>query len=276
MRRVHIMAAFALLVVAALACNLGAEAVTPTPEGGPATVISDPASGVTVAAGEELSVQSTSTDDAGVARGDLQVDGAVVRSDTVPEDTPQPQFSIIQGWTPDTPGEYTLTVTAYREDGTAGDPASITVTVEEASAEEEEESSEPEPCVARANVDLNVRQGPSVAYPILRVLGIGQQAPVTGHNGDRSWWQIDGSGWISAPYTSVSGDCESVQVASFPPPPQGGQGGDHTATPSYTPTGGVTVTPTYTATPTYTGTPTATAKAAGSSARKHTAPNRDV
>jgi hypothetical protein len=239
--------ALAALLTAGLACNLptGAGNLTPTASGsGPVITINSPPSGSSGTVGTEFVVQSTSSDAVGVARVDLQVNGAVVRSDSTPDSAGQLQFAVLQGWTPSAPGSYTLTVIAYRADGTASGPASITVTITEAAAGGNDQ---PQACTVRANTDLNVRQGPSTAYAILRILPIGQQGAVTGHNGDRSWWQIDGSGWVSAPFVTSSGDCTGIQFASYPTPPP------VTATPTATATtSGATPT---SGTPTITGTP---------------------
>lgn len=288
---------FIWLVVAAwlmAACNLpgvGGDdpTVTPTPieedQGKPGVVIDSPPSGSTAAMGEEVFVQSTSTDTVGITRVDLQVDGTVVRSDNTPEETPQPQFSLLQAWTA-APGDHTLSVIAYRADGTASDPASVTITVSEEPVAEVEESPT---CTAKANTKLNVRQGPGVVYGVIGQLQLGQEVNVTGKLADNSWWQIDfngAPGWVSAPYTYPGGDCGAVAVAQAPPAPAGGQSGGgssaHTATPdpaysptpSYTP-GGPTPTYTYTytpggPTPTYTYTPTYTSTPGGPTA-VHTA-----
>jgi hypothetical protein len=66
----------------------------------------------------------------------------------------------------------------------------------------------------------------------------GEQAQITGHNGDRSWWQINGRNWISASFVITGGDCERVPIASYDQPP--------TPTPTLT----ATRTPTWTITPT--------------------------
>lgn len=95
-----------------------------------AVVINSPPSGSTYAVGDTIPVQSTSSDPAGVVRIDLIVNGETVSSDETPGGTPQLQYSLVQNWTPDEPGIYIVVVIAYREDGTAVVPASISVTIE--------------------------------------------------------------------------------------------------------------------------------------------------
>ena len=62
----------------------------------PITVIDSPASNSEYHAGEEVAIQSTSTDPTGVARVDLVVDGTVIRTDVPPQ--PQVTFTVIQTW----------------------------------------------------------------------------------------------------------------------------------------------------------------------------------
>lgn len=109
----------------------------------------------------------------------------------------------------------------------------------------------PQQCTGTATGAVNVRTGPSTYHPILRVLGEDEQAVITGHNGNRTWWQIQGTGWVSASYITTSGNCDNIGTATFPPAPP-------TFTPTYTPTPTTTPTntPTITNTPTLTLTPT--------------------
>lgn len=113
----------------------------------------------------------------------------------------------------------------------------------------------PQQCTAKASQAVNVRTGPSTFHPILRILAQDATGIITGRNNDSSWWQIDGNGWVSAPYVTTSGACGSIPVASFPPAPP-----TFTPTPTSTPT----ATPTFTATSvTATATATATATTSG-------------
>ncbi len=258
-----------LLATTALACNAtggqpAEEEDTVSDEGTPTIVINNPPAEGTV--GEEVLIQSTGTDSVGVARIDLQVDGVQVRTDEAPDPAGQPEYAVLQSWTPSSAGTFTLGVIAYRADGTASAPATTTVTVAEASTDSDTEE-EVQACSLRANTDVNVRTGPTTAYNILSVLNIGQEAPVTGHNGNQSWWQINGNGWVSAPFVTTLGDCSGVQTASFPAPPSGGSGGsggsnptatyaDATATYEATATTGGTTIPTPTVVATTDATPT--------------------
>jgi hypothetical protein len=79
---------------------------------------------------------------------------------------------------------------------------------------------EADDCVATASRDANMRTGPGQAWPVVSQLASGNSAKITGHNGDKTWWQLNDSAWISASLTTTSGDCTNVQVVGFPSPPQ--------------------------------------------------------
>jgi hypothetical protein len=76
--------------------------------------------------GESVVIQSTSTDASGIARVDLLVDGAVVRTDTTPG--PQLSFTLLQTWTA-TPGTHTVAVRAFNTANVESNPAAIALTV---------------------------------------------------------------------------------------------------------------------------------------------------
>src|SRR3990172_6374302 len=57
----------------------------------------------------------------------------------------------------------------------------------------------PDDCIATANEDVNMRTGPGKAWSVVSQLASGNSAKVTGHNGDKSWWQLNDSAWVSAP-----------------------------------------------------------------------------
>jgi len=62
---------------------------------------------------------------------------------------------------------------------------------------------------------LNMRSGPGVSYEIIDVLPRGTVAPVIGRNSSGAWLQIVNeavTGWISANYTTISGDLDALPV----------------------------------------------------------------
>ncbi|NIO70086.1 MAG: SH3 domain-containing protein [Anaerolineae bacterium] len=73
---------------------------------------------------------------------------------------------------------------------------------------------------------LNVRTGPSMAYPIVGGLSLGDSVEVVGKNTTGDWLQIahpsgsDDQGWIAAAYADLTGSLAAVPEVSAPPPPQ--------------------------------------------------------
>lgn len=64
-----------------------------------------------------------------IQRVEIRVDEATIADVTSPNASGAPRFSITQTWTPDSAGEYTVTVTAYRADGSASQPATVRINV---------------------------------------------------------------------------------------------------------------------------------------------------
>ena len=69
---------------------------------------------------------------------------------------------------------------------------------------------------------INVRQGPSTAYPRIGRVTNGHTSEVLGRNNDSSWILInhsDGQGWMSAQFAAIEGDLNRVDVIQVEPPP---------------------------------------------------------
>ncbi|MEA3336408.1 MAG: SH3 domain-containing protein [Chloroflexota bacterium] len=70
---------------------------------------------------------------------------------------------------------------------------------------------------------VNVREGPSIAYPIVGQVNQGEQYTLIGRNDASTWWKIccfsGREVWITAQLTTPGGSLNSVPVASAPPPP---------------------------------------------------------
>ena len=94
----------------------------------PQITIQSPIAGAQFNEGDDVPVQSTSTDKTGIVRVELLVDGAVVRSDAPPIAQGQTSFSVIQRWKA-TAGNHTISVRAYTASGAASDPAIVAITV---------------------------------------------------------------------------------------------------------------------------------------------------
>lgn len=130
-RYLHLWLVVGFLIVAALACTLP----WPRRGAGPTVVIDSPLSGTEVQAGQEVTIQSTSTDERGVTKVELWVDEALVRTDSSPVAEGQTPFSVLQSWTPLSPGEYTIVVKAYNAADQVGESEAITLHAVEGVAE---------------------------------------------------------------------------------------------------------------------------------------------
>jgi hypothetical protein len=115
-----------VLSLGALACDLTAATASK-----PIVVINSPPNGNQFREGEDIAVQSTSTDSSGIIRVELVVDGAIIRTD--PASSPQTSFSVIQIWNA-THGTHSISVRAYNSAGGASDPATISISVLQATA----------------------------------------------------------------------------------------------------------------------------------------------
>jgi outer membrane biosynthesis protein TonB len=87
--------------------------------------------------------------------------------------------------------------------------------------EEPQPTPEPQPVKATTTDVLNIRQGPARTTPSLGKLQKGQEVTVVGRNGDGTWLQIEipadiasGLGWVSAEFVTVTGDINTLPVAS--------------------------------------------------------------
>ncbi|HZQ10972.1 MAG TPA: NBR1-Ig-like domain-containing protein [Anaerolineae bacterium] len=96
-----------------------------TQQSKPTVIIASPPSGSLYTAGEEVVVQSTSTDPLGVTRVALIVDGNTVREDPSPVAQGQAQFSVLQSWVATTAGQHTITVRATNSQGATADSGII-------------------------------------------------------------------------------------------------------------------------------------------------------
>ncbi len=111
-----------------------------------------------------------------------------------------------------------------------------------------------------ANVDANVREGPSTDFKGVGALLNGQSATIEGKDPTGTWYQITfpagvgGKAWIAASTVTTSGDVNSLPIVSSP--------ATYTSTPTNTATAAATATATNTPLPiTATATSTATVTA---------------
>ncbi len=117
-----------LLILVLLAVSLFAPACATTPAASvkPNIILAAPPHGSEFREGDTVIVQSAATDSVSVARVELLVDNALVRSDSAL--SPQTYFSVAQSWKA-IQGKHTISVRAYNTAGVASDAASISITV---------------------------------------------------------------------------------------------------------------------------------------------------
>src|SRR5262245_13153732 len=208
--RLRLLVPLALLALAALACNLGAQPsqVTSTPGGTaaqtlvvqsnvPEVEIRSPADNSEAVINTEVQVYVRAVDSQGVPRIERRVDNQIVDTAASPEAAGTPSMDSILSWTPNSNGPHVIQVVAFRGN-TRGNPKSITITVRRTPAQVTNPAGPPafltasptnDPtCRVRADVNVNVRSGPGLNYGVITQLVVGSTAPVIGSNDDRSWW----------------------------------------------------------------------------------------
>jgi|GEM_PF-1587439 len=107
---------FIAIVFVAVAC---------APATKPAVVIESPATGAQVNKDDEVSIKFTATDSSGIAKIELVVDGASVKTDTI---QPVGTFAGVQKWKAIV-GSHTISIRAYNAAGTASEPATVALNV---------------------------------------------------------------------------------------------------------------------------------------------------
>ena len=71
---------------------------------------------------------------------------------------------------------------------------------------------------------LNIRSGPSTAFPVIGAARAGDEGEIVGRSADARWWAVStpslpgGVGWVSADFV-VATNAENVPVIASPPPP---------------------------------------------------------
>lgn len=255
------------VLLLASGCNLGGgqdetdEPIvvdTPADVGGqPSVVILSPEDGDEFVVDEQILFSVEATDVVGVTRVQLLANGQIVKTVSSETTTGDPDLDAVLDFTPRTTGDFAMSVIAFRG-ATASPPAEIGLIVrdEQADIENTPQTNPGLPqipndgvCRALVNVNLNMRSEPTTTRDnVIRVLPASTLAPITGRLGDNSWWELNvngQTGWVSADFTTIYGNCQTVPVRNIQ---------INTPIPSRTPT----LTPTHTSTPTLTPTLTPT------------------
>ena len=139
------MASYRVLVCIILLLAAGCTLPTNTPEeetslisGPPVVRIASPLPNATYLEGVSVNIQA-SVSNAGedIARVEILVDGTALATLQTPNAAGTPVFSITQTWLSSGIGAHEIAVTAFRADGTASTPATVTVNVVDTAATEE-------------------------------------------------------------------------------------------------------------------------------------------
>lgn len=70
---------------------------------------------------------------------------------------------------------------------------------------------------------LNVRSGPSTAYPVINRVKLDTKLTLTGRDARSTWFQIslnDKAGWVAGQYVKATGDVTALPVVEVAPPPK--------------------------------------------------------
>ncbi len=120
----HVLVSTILMMIVGLvatACNTASVTTTD-----PITVMNSPLNNAQFREGDQVTIQSTSTDQSGIIRVELSVDSNVVRTDPVQKS--QTTAVVVQTWTA-TAGTHTITVRAVNTSDASSAPASIAISV---------------------------------------------------------------------------------------------------------------------------------------------------
>ncbi len=151
LRQIKLWSLWMLSVMAVLTagCSLN---TSETPEtvisGAPIVRIASPQPNATYLASVSVNIQVVVTN-AGedIAHVEIKVDDQIISDIANPNSSDLPSFTINESWTAVGVGAHTLLVTAYRADGTASDPATVTFTIIERGSTETVAPTQSQPTV---------------------------------------------------------------------------------------------------------------------------------
>ena len=236
--------------------------------------ISKPVDGAHVPINTELEIQ-TQVSSPGVVTGvTLEVNGEPARDDLFTNRTFKSGV-VLQPWTPEAPGTYTLQVILKDANGQVasnvvtifvgeitpppltlidtqtdtptaqtGTPTATTIVTPTSTTTLTPEPDTPQ---ATSNQNANCRKGPGSAYPVVWSFMEGQTAPIVGRNTNNTWIvvdRLDGNGqcWVWTDLVNIQGNISDLPVVPAPPLPVT----DTPEEPTLTPTEESTI-PTYSA-----------------------------
>ena len=234
-RRIRLTLFFVLLTLVLVSFACHAPGTHPS---GPTVAIQAPATGTIVPVDEPVLISSVATDSngPGIARVELFVNSESIRVDESVMGV-QSVFDIAQLWIPTEEGQATITVVAYRKDGTPSAPASITLVVVGMTPDPSQPppyatlfptesvlpSSSPQATEAivqgRVGIPANIRSGPG---PFCPIVGAVQKDIVIGLlelSKDGLWYKTDylgqdQIGWITRDGITPLGDVGLIPVGN--------------------------------------------------------------
>lgn len=111
-------------------CNLNASTNTGAITGAPVVQIVSPEAGTTYLEGVAVNVQAQITNaGADIDRVEIALDDVLLTTLSAPNEDNAAAFALTHGWTAAGVGEHKIAVTAFRGDGSASEPASVTLSV---------------------------------------------------------------------------------------------------------------------------------------------------
>lgn len=196
---------------------------------------------------------------ADINRVEVSVDGIVIATIPTPNASGAATFSITQTWPAGEAGQHVLGVTAFRANGEASQPTSVTVdvlaelpsratatfTAAPATATSSlptatNTSAQPTNTPAPTNTlapdatatlavprvvsrGVNVRRGPGTNFePPVGVLAVGETADILAFNSDATWFRIrfgSGDGWVFRNIVDVEGNIDNLPREAGPATP---------------------------------------------------------
>lgn len=237
----RMMAAIVGVAGAALACSLGNPSTVQTQDlaTGPLVVMLAPVNGSVVAEGVDMILYAVAQDTGpGVSRLEFRVDDLAVGEVPAEQLDGQPSLLGQVSWRATGTSSHLVTVEAFRADGSSLGLSDVTVRVIEKPVAQLPNGAPdanaaalptltPAPTqavlpgvAARVNSpDLNVRQGPGTAYPVVGSLRQGDVVEIVGRSGDNVWWAItfrSGTAWVFANLVQPDGDVSQVPLVAVP------------------------------------------------------------
>jgi len=188
--------------------------------------------------GESLRITVQAIDNAGVATISLLEEGTVIH-DVEGEGNKNVETEV--AWNPVDLGKYSFTVVAADLSGLEAEaeftilvvPAPTPTSVPSATPTPAATALPPEATATDAILDtvtaevtassLNLRSGPSLAYPPIGTVELGQELTVTARDEKGAWLRVccidDRHAWLSKYYVTVEGPVDELPIAEEDPPP---------------------------------------------------------